>query len=243
MRKLFLFLSFISVLSASEYMAKVEPIESVQIKSEVSGKVIFVDKTKEFSFVDKDTLLVKIDSKDEDIELDSLKETLSVQKEILDIRERNYKNKSKVKQLSIYDKNLEKLNMLDIKQSIVNTKKSLKSLENKKSKKVFFIKDRYINEIFVHSGEYIDVGAKLFDSYDFSKSKIVVYVKPKEIADIELKTIYINNQKSQYKIAHISKVRDSKRVSTFRVELQKTNEDIKTLSFGDIVSVEFKNEK
>merc|ERR1712065_39979 len=89
------------------YFTKLEPYEKHIISAEINGKVTYVNKTKEYSLVDKNTMVLKLDTKDEKIQLEALESSLLLQKDIVKIKEQNYQNKTKVKQLSNYDKNQE----------------------------------------------------------------------------------------------------------------------------------------
>lgn len=228
---------------ASVYMAKIEPYEKQEIKSEVSGKIIFLNKNKEYSYIKDAQVLIKIDDFDEQILLKNLNNRLTLQDEILKIRKQNYKSKSNIRQLSQYDKNMEKLNYLNVKQNIFNLNKEIKTLKNTIKKKNFFVKNSYLGKIYKNSNEYVQIGEKLFDRYDFSKSKIILYINENEIDDIKNKKIYINNQVSKYYLAKNSLIKDEKRVSRYKVILLKKNSEKNMLKrFGQIVQVEFKDD-
>jgi hypothetical protein len=238
--KKILILALISMqLYATEYMGKQEPYKSYTISSEVSGVITYTNDKKEFSHIKDKELIVKIDSTDEDIELKSQKESLKNLDEIYNIQKQNYKSKSRVKQISRYNKNQEKLAYLQTKQTILQTQKSIKTLENTKRKKSLSVENRYLSKIYKDVGEVVNVGELLYECYDFSKSKIVLYIKPEDLKNIENKSIYIDNQKSDYKINKISKVRDKSRVSTYEVDIIKDN-NLDNTRFGKIVKVEFR---
>lgn len=239
MRNIIYIIALAIGLNASEYYAKIEPYKTYSISSELSAKVEFVDKKKEYSLVKQKALVLKLDSTDEDIEFDSAKKSLLIQEEVLKIKQSNYKNKAKVIQLSIYDKNQEKLSYLDSRQIVEDLKKNIKVIQKQKKRKEFFVEDKYLKEIYVNKGEYVQIGQMLFELYDFSKSKLEVFVRPNDIEDLKQKSIYINDKKSEYKIEKVSKVRDTQRVSTYKVILykDKPNPNIK---FGEIVKVEFR---
>lgn len=241
--KFLVYLIFIlnsSNLFAISYMGKIEPFTTYTISSEISGIVTFVDSTKEFSSIDTKELIISIDSSDEDIQIESSTQSLSNLKEILIIQKQNYENKSKVKQLSPYDKNNEKLAYLQTKQTYIETKLNSKTLKNQKRKKEFYVKNKYLGKIYKNQGELINIGDVLFQYYDFSKIKIILYIKPEDIKNIKNKKIFIDNKKSEFSISKISKIRDKYRVSTFEVELTKNNIDQDNIEFGQIVKVEFR---
>ncbi len=240
MRHLLLLSIFTIFLNANSYLAKIEPYNFYKIKAEVTGVVSYVNKKKEFTYISSKTNIVKLDSTEEDISLKNLKLSLKIQNNILDIHQENFDNKFRVKHISKYEKNQEKLNLLNSRQSIIDLEKSIESLENQKDKKVFFAKDLYLNEVFVSKNEYVDVGEILYELYDFSKSKLIIFVRENEISNIIDKTVYINKNRSEFILEKYSKVRDNKRVSTYKVILSKENKDKRNINFGQIVKVEFK---
>ncbi len=240
MKKLMGILSMAVVLNATTYMGKLEPYNTITISSEVSGKVVFVNEKKEFSYIKGKETIVKIETQEEDIALGSLKQSLKNQSEIFKIQKQNYINKSKVKQLSIYDKNQEKLSYLHTKQSIIELKKSIKSLHYQKDKKEFLVQDFYLGKIEIDKDETINIGVKLYNLYDFSTIKIVLYLKAEDLNTINEKKVYLNDKQSDFKIFNISKIKDNLRVSTHQVELVKPNTNMDKTLFGEIVKVEFK---
>lgn len=239
MRNILLFSLLVLSLNATEYFTTIQPYEKHIISSEVDGKVVFLDKTKEHSFLTKNTTILKLDTKDELIQVNSLKNSINLQKDIVAIKEKNYNNKVKVKQLSIYNKNQEKLYFLEAEQALENLQKELKQKQHLIDKKLFTLTNIYLDKILISNYEYITTGTKLFILYDFSKLKLEVFIKNKEIQTIKDKDIFINGKKSEFKVEKISQVRDEKRVSTYRVILSKLNHD-KNIHFGEIVKVEFR---
>lgn len=226
----------------SSYMAEIKPYEKQQIKSEVSGRIIFLDKSKEFSIINAKKKILVVDSFDENLALDNLKRRLVIQNEIYNIRKKNYESKSKVKQISLYDKSLEKVNYLTLKENILNIKKDIRNNENTIKKKVFFVKNSYIGKIYKNTNEYVQVGENIFDLYDFTKLKIEIYLKEDGLKNIDKKTIYIDNIKSDFYVWKVSKIKDLKRVSKYKVILLKDNKNLSKKILGQIVNVEIKDE-
>ena len=67
----------ISSLFANEYMAQLKPIKEFEIKAQSSGVATFVNKKLEATYLKKEATILKIDSKDEDIEIIQNKEITS----------------------------------------------------------------------------------------------------------------------------------------------------------------------
>ena len=235
-----IFLIFIALsLNATEYFSTIEPYEKHTISSEADGRVVLVNKTKEYSFINQNETILKLDIKDESIVLNTLQNSLVLQKDIVNIKESNYKNKFKVRQLSLYDKNQEKLYLIEAKQTLENMKRDIKNEQNKILKKVFNVKDKYLGEIYVSTDEYVTSGTKLYTLYDFSKFKLEVFIRNQDINTIKGKAIFIDDKKTDFVIEKISHVRDEKRVSTYKVILSKVNTKTNTY-FGKVVKVEFR---
>lgn len=226
-------------LNATEYFSKIEPYEKYTISSQVEGKIVYVDKIKEYSFIDKRSSVLKLDTKDEKIQLDTLENLLVLQKDVVKIKEQDYKNKAKVKQLSIYTKNQEKLSWIEAKQSLENIKRDIKTQKREIEKKEFYVNDQYLDKIFVSHEEYVTTGTKLYTLYNFSKLKLEVFIRDQDIEGLKNRVIFVDGKKSDFIVEKIAQVRDEQRVSTYRVILSRLNSD-KSIRFGKIVKVEFR---
>ncbi|MGP2658052.1 hypothetical protein ACOJTA_13530 [Malaciobacter sp. WC5094] len=235
----FTLLSFTSLL-AKEYMAQIKPYEMYEIKSQTSGIVKFVNKDLESKYIKNKELLIKIDTKDEEIELAKQKSSYSIQKEIVKIKEQNYKAKNRIKQLSLYDKNTEKLSFLESKKELTTTTQTIKKLQNDMDKKTFDVQNRYVNTIFVQKDEYINIGDKLFNSYDISKLKITLFLSKNEIDTLESKSLYINSKKSNFKVYKVHKIKDENKISRYKVVFTKTNKNKNNYFFDKVVKAELK---
>ena len=240
MRYLIFITFIISASFADYYVAQIKPYQKYEIKSEYSGVVTKSMKSKEFSFIKDRELIVKVDSSDENIKLSTLIENLETVKDILEIKKRNLKSKERVKQLSSYDKNLERLSFLETKIELANTKESIRELKNIKNRKEFFVQNRYIDEVYVNEGEFVNSGDTIFTLYDISKEKIELFIKADDIEDIEKKRIYIDERKSKFRVEKISKVKDSKKLSTYKLYLVRENSDFRDKFWDKIVKVEFR---
>ena len=239
MKTILLMLLLLNPLFALEYFAKIEPIKSYKIGSDIQGKVSYASDDKEFSFIKNSTLLLQIESQQEDIELNALEQSLTIQSEIFQIKEQNYQSKAKVKQLSTYEKNSEKLEYLQAKQTIVDIQKSIATLKNQKIKKEFSLKKKYLTKLYFKKGEIVNIGDLLYESHDLSQLKITLFVKADLLPTIKQKSIYIDGKKSDFTLLKVSKLKDKHRVSTHEVILSSKNNK-KDFVFGKIVKVEFR---
>lgn len=240
--KKILTISLLSITSlfSTEYMAQLNPIKEFEIKAQSSGIVSYVNTNLEAKYIENNKTILKIDSKDEDIELEKEKVSFNIQSDIVKIKEKNYKSKARVSQLSAYSKNVEKLSLLEAKKELINTKRTIKKLQNDKNKKKFTAKNIYIATIYKDKGEYVNIGDKIYDAYDFSKIKISLYLTEEEILNINNKRIYIDKNLSEFKISKVFKIKDTIKISRYKVELTKTNKNIEDIFFGKVVKVEIK---
>ncbi|NQY93275.1 MAG: HlyD family efflux transporter periplasmic adaptor subunit, partial [Campylobacteraceae bacterium] len=109
-----------------------------------------------------------------------------------------------------------------------------------KSNKKFYANNIYLNEIFIEKNEYADAGELLYELYDFSKLKLIIFVKADEIKQLREKKLFVDNIQNDFNIEKISQVRDTKRVSTYKVVLSKVNLNKNNIYFGQVVKVEFR---
>jgi len=230
----------ISTLFSKQYMVQIEPYEKFTIKAEVSGKITFVNKSLENSFIKNRTTLVKINLKDEKLKLDRQKNALIIQRKIVKVREKNYKAKKRIKQLSQYEKNLEELNYLDAKKTMLDIQDEIKRLKNEISKKEFSLENLYLQNIFINKNEYVNQGDSIYEAYDISKKKITLYLKLEEVEKLKNKSIYINGKKTNYKVIKISKITDKVKISKYKVSFVEENKNKKNYFFNKLIKVELK---
>ena len=231
----------LSYLFADYYMGNIEPYQKHIVQSEVPGIVTFTDLKDEFSYIKKSKLIVKLDPTDENIVINNLEEKIKLLKKTISIRQDNLNSKSKIRQISKYELNGEKLALLNTKLSLTSAKLELALKKHLRQKKLFFLSDGYLGKIFVRNYQFVGPGGKVFEYYDFDKSKIEIYLPADEVANIQNKEIFINDKKSsEWKIEKISKVKDSQKISSYFVRLVKRNLKPVEAKFGNLVKIEFK---
>jgi hypothetical protein len=241
MKKLILSIIASGILTADHYMAQIEPYQTHSVEAEVSGVIHRVALQKEFSYVQKGTLIVGIESSDEQIAISSLKSRIAILEDILKLKRENLASKKRVRQISKYEINNETLSVLDTKSALESLKMELKLKQNIIDKKRFYLSDGYLGQIYVDEFEYVSPNEKIFDYYDFRKSRLDIFVGADEVQIIRDKTILINGAESEeWRVEKVSKVKDSQRISTYRVRLVKENRTPKDAQFGEVVKVEFK---
>jgi len=238
---------FIIAVFAFAYEAKVEPFDIYKIKASVSGKIVKADKNFEAKSV-KNRLIVKIDDKQNLIDLKNseaqlkiLKEEIINQSAVVKRKKRIYekyktlKTKSQnEKDLKFYDYIAAKNQLLNLKSQFNNTSANIEKLKDTISKKNIEVSG-YVYKIYINKNDYASPGVLIADVYDISRQKLTIFVPIEEIEGIENKKIYINGKLSGFKIHKIWKVPDTQYVTSYRVELVG-----KGLKLGEIVKVELK---
>jgi multidrug resistance efflux pump len=240
---------YISLIAGSllfGYYGKVEPYQTYNIKSDVSGKVVEVNKSAEATnykgiVIQIDDYQNKIDLKNLKIQLKNFQNILKSQTEIMNKKKKTYeiyktlKTKSEFdKDLKFYDYQNSLIALNQTKNTISNLKAQIAKLKDTISKKSIKF-NNYIYKIDVNKGDFLNPAMRVATTMDLSKIKIDIYVPIDKIDTIKNKTIYINSKPSDFKIDKIYKVADEKYVTSYKVEIIG-----KYPKISDVVKVEFK---
>jgi hypothetical protein len=239
-RKL-LFLTILTLgLNADYYMAQFQPYRTVSVKAEISGVVERVALNRELSYIGKSAEVLKIDTVFEDIQIEALRKRISATEEALQLRRENLKSKKRVRSISQYEINNETLAVVETKSNLYALRMDFDSKRASREKKVFYLENSYLGQFYVEEGEFVPTGTPLFDYYDFSKGKLDIFVGAEEIEGIVEKKILINGEvRDDFRVEKVSSVKDSKRISTYRVRLVRDIEHPIHAKFGEIYRVEF----
>ena len=220
---------------AQDYYAKIEPIHSYKIKSSVSGKVIFSNTNFESKFV-SNKVVIKIDDKINKIELNQTRNKFNNLTKVLKIHENTLKSFNKVSSKSKFDKNNQKILILNTKTSISDLKIKIESLKNSIKNKNIKINNLYVDKIFVNKNDYINPGTLLMNVLDLSKGKLEIFVNKDDIKTITSKEILLNGKNTDLIINKIFKTTDSKHLSSYKVEIILSNVG----QFSKLVKISFK---
>lgn len=235
MRILGICLLIISSIFANEYYAKLEPIDSFQVKSAVSGKVIYSNSKIE-GFQANNSTIIEIDSLVNKVELEQSKNKLKFIDEMLEIERNNYKRLNQVTSKSEFEKDTQKLKVINLESSKADMIIKIESLKDTISNKKLIEKSNYIFNIAVKDGDYVSPGTLLYESKDLSKGKLEIFVPIAQIEEIKNKEIFLDGVKNNVKISKIYDVADATNISAYKVEL--IIEDVKI--FSRLVKIEFK---
>ena len=249
---------------ATVHYAKVEPYESMMIKSAVSGLVRDVDLDAEGTLV-HDKQVVHIDDTLDKVNLASSKKSVILLQQMLDInndiakslkssvgRQQNYYNRiRKLSTASTTQKDTAfsafssaKTQYLGTKEKIINLEKQILDmnykigqLENIISKKTLLLHDKYLYKLMVKKGNFVAPGSALVQVMDMSKAKLVLFLEPEELKNINTKSVYIDGEKTVYKVNKVWKVADEKFISSYRAEIYI---DTPKETFSRLLKVEIK---
>ena len=240
-----IFVLIFSFLSA--YQAQVKPFDTYNVTSSVAGKILEVKKDKEATFYKG--VLVKIDDKQDLIDLKNLnfqikltKEEIKNQEEVVKKKKAIYEKYMRLKTKSQEAKNLKFYDYINAKNQLISLKSKLSDLIAKKDKLKDVIDKKnikvegYVESIKVKKGEYVSPGKLIAIVDDLSKEKLTIYVPIDRMENIKNSRVYINGKKSNFKIYKIWKTPDSKFITSYKVELIGSG-----LKVGEIVRVELRN--
>lgn len=235
MRYLLIVLAIFSFSFADEFYAKLEPVDSYEIKSAVSGKIIFSNKDIEGKKANN-TKVIEIDSYVDRVDLEQSLRKLDAIDEMIDLQNKNYQRLLKIKSRSGYEKDNQKINVVNLEVNKADMLINIANLRDSIKNKKLIEKDYYIYNIEVNEGDYVTPGTLLYEAKDLSKGKLEIFVPILDIDSIKNKTIYLDGEKTDIKIDKIYDVADSKHISSYKVEIVVD----KPKQFSKLVKIEFK---
>ncbi len=263
MKSILILFALAALLLANEHFAKIEPLKTVTLKAEVSGKVIKSVKEKEGEIVDG--VIVQIDDTLNRKDLQSALDSLKVVEKMIDINskmvadlKKNMQRKwalyEKVAPLSSssvnqkdalyaayvaaktqYNGTLEKI--LNLKNQKIALEQKINLLKDTINKKRISIHSKYLYKLNVEAGEFVTVGMPVATVMNLDRGKLILYLAADEIKDINKKKVFINGkEESSAKITKVWRVADSQYISSYRVEVElKAPKE-----FSNLVKVELK---
>jgi multidrug resistance efflux pump len=245
MRYLLLIISPLIVFAKVHY-AKVEPYETVTLKSAVSAQVTQAKVELEGTTI-KNNIIIKLDDKLNKIKLKSDRDALVLIKNMLKINRQNLKSLSlslqrqedyyhrisNISSVSITQKDKAFYSYINAKTQYLSTKEKIESLKKQKldliysierlkdsiSKKTIILKNRFLYKLLVHKGDFVNMSMPLAQIKDLSRAKLTLFLEDDELQDIKSKKIYINDKPTNYKIDKIWSVADDKFISSYRAEI------------------------
>ena len=264
MRYLLLSCIFFLNLFAQSYYAKVEPIEIFSIKSSINAKVVSVKRELEGKYATGEVIIQLDDSVNRfDLKISKQKmnllntniklsnESLENLKTSLDIQENYYEKIKNLKTKSQFEKDAKLLELINLKNSYIQSKINLQNLKSQKvdlSLKIKTLQDIiekknikpkqgvYIYKIYPNIGDFANIGSKLMEIYDLSYAKLTIFLSDEDLINIDKKRIFIDQKPTDYKIDKLWKVTDTQNISAYKAEIIIKKPD----RFSKLVKIELK---
>ncbi len=264
MKRLLYLLALPALLSAKVHYAKVEPYESVVLKSAVSAQVVWVDLDSEGKMIGNkevihlDDMLDKADLVASQKSLEILDVTLGINQDMVfnlkksfDRQEGYYNRLNKLSTASKTQKDTAFISYVTAKNQYLSTKEKIEGikrqildmqlkiskLNDSISKKSIQLTNRYLYKLTVRKGDYVNMGSALATIQDQQRAKLTLFLEPSELEAIESKKIFIDGKESSYKVNKVWNSADEKFISSYRVEIYI---DSPKDSFSKLLKVELK---
>ena len=262
--KVFLLLLAPMFIFAKVHYAKVEPYESVVLKSAVSALVVDVDLASEATMVTSKRVIHLDDSLDK-VNLEDSKKSVLLFEKMLNINEEiSTSLKGTVKRQEGYYKRISKLSTasktqkdnayssfssaktqyLSTREKIVNLEKQIMDMRYKVaqlqdtiSKKSIVLENKYLYKLMVRKGDFVNPGSALAQVEDASSAKLVLFLEHEELENVEKKVVFLDGEETEYKVNKVWRVADEKFISSYRAEIYIP---APTNSFSRLVKVEIK---
>ncbi|MCK9162260.1 MAG: HlyD family efflux transporter periplasmic adaptor subunit [Arcobacteraceae bacterium] len=235
MKKLFVSLFLFYFVYASEYYAKLEPYDSFIVKAAVAGKIEYINLNTLGKIVDNETI-IQMDDKLDNIELKYSMQKLQSLEEMLNIEEKNYDSIKNLSSKSLLEKDTQKIKTINIQTQVLDLKIKIATLQDKITNKKLIEQNKYIHEINVKVGEYVNAGTLLYSAMDFSKGKLEFFIPIEEANTIKEKLIYIDGEKTDLKINKLYQLADFTNISSYKCEIVLKNPN----HFSKLHKIEFR---
>ena len=236
----------VTLLFSKVYYSKVEPYEVLDISSNVSGLIIFTDDNmlgKKLSY----TPYIKIDAELDNKELQYTQEKLSTLREIVTTNEsildnlekslkkkrENYKRIESLKIKSVVEKDKDFHDLVSSENQFLSTQKEIQNLKvqiiDLKLKAAYLsrsLSDKNLSaeglvlyNILVKTGQVVGIATPLAQVADTSKAILTIYLDEEDMLNVKDKTVYIDGEKTSYKISRLSRIADSKNISKYMAQI------------------------
>jgi len=262
--RIFLLLMTPLFLFAKVHYAKVEPYESITLKSAVSALVMDVDLNAEGSMVNGKRV-VYLDDRLDQFNLKASKQSVvllqkmhginqEIAKSLRETVKRQEGYYSRINKLSTASKTQKdnayssfasaKTQHLSTDEKVINLEKQIldmqfkvAQLEDSISKKSLVLENMYLYKLMVRKGDFVAPGSALAQIADASRAKLVLFLELEELENIDQKIVYLDGVKTEYKVDKVWRVADEKFISSYRAEIYIP---APAGSFSKLVKVEIK---
>lgn len=236
------YLSLIIIVAVGLYASDVlkfystaKPLHKYIVKSQVSGQVKYVNDNIKGNFASS-SAIVKIDDKVDKIKLRQFKNKLNILNRLITIEQKNYNSIKNFKFKSQLEKDAQLTKLLNLKLQRADMISNVAQVRDTVSNKTLIESQNYIYDITVEVGEWVSFGSVLYEAHDLNKAKLTIYVPIDTANKLKLKTIYIDDKKTNYKIDKLYKVADKKHISSYKCEIIISS----PANFSSLKKIEFK---
>ncbi|TKI69550.1 HlyD family secretion protein [Sulfurimonas crateris] len=260
-----LFALLLTLSHAKIYYAKVEPYEVRDISANISGLVLSADEALVGTVLTSKPY-IKIDSEVDEKELRLIKEKLMYITNSLEMSEavlvnledslvrkrENYRKIEPLKFKSSVEKDREFYDLIASENLYLNTRKEIQNLKVQISdlrlrevQLTRSIKDKnlvaegfVLYEMMVKPGQVVGVATPLAKIADTSKALLSIYLDEEDVLDAKKRVIYIDGEKTSYRVSRLLNIADSKNISKYMAQIVTDSPKL----FSKLVKVELKNE-
>ena len=236
----------VTLLFSKVYYSKVEPYEVLDISSNVSGLIIFTDDNMLGKKLSREPY-IKIDAELDNKELQYTQEKLSALREIVTTNEsildnleksfkkkrENYKRIESLKIKSLVEKDKDFHDLVSSENQFLSTQKEIQNLKvqiiDLKLKAAYLsqsLSDKNLRaegfvlySILVKTGQVVGIATPLAQVADTSKAILTIYLDEEDMLNVKDKTVYIDGEKTSYKISRLSRIADSKNISKYMAQI------------------------
>ncbi|MDK9694709.1 MAG: HlyD family secretion protein, partial [Sulfurimonas sp.] len=99
-------------------------------------------------------------------------------------------------------------------------------------------KNFVLYEMLVKPGQVVNMATPLAKIADVSKAKLVLYLDEPDVANAQKKVVYIDGEKSRYKISRLLRIADGKNISKYMAQIITDAPEL----FSKLVKVELRDE-
>jgi len=236
---------------AKVHYAKVEPYDTVILKSAVSAKVLSANIDAEGRMIDNQEI-VHLDDVINRIELNNSKQTLELTKEMLKglkdtylRQQRYYKSVNALsttsrtqKDAAFYQYTASKNQYLSTKEKLLSLELKIAQLEDTIDKKSILLDNEYLYKLHVRAGDFVNPSTPIATVANLNQAKLVLYLEEEEVQAIDSKTLYINDKVSNARVDRVWSVADEKFISSYKAWIILQNPKIE--DFSKLFKIEFK---
>lgn len=219
-------------LNADVYYAKVEPLERYVYKAATSGKVVSVATDAEGSLVQKKTIVRLDDLLNQKMlalykeNIKNLNEQRDSLTKIATIREKNYDKIKMLKTKSVIEKDNEQITALNariavqqIEGQLIALKQNIAQEEETIRHKNIAVEQQIVDTIHVRENDFVAQGTPLFETYDVSRAKLVLFLTQQDREALDEREIWIDDAKTAATFSKIYQVADLENISSYRAEI------------------------